>query len=197
MSQERKEFLARKEKVISNLDRAIRFLRKNDFEKEADILSAQCNNVKNEEFVITIVGEFSTGKSYLFNALIGEKLLPSYSGEATAAINFLRHKEKAENGEGGRVYYKDGRVVSFETADQKTIEKYASTRSEEMTDIDHLDVFIDSKFLKDNVTLVDTPGLNGLRSGLGDMTRQQIEKSSASIFLFNSRQPGSETDFRL
>ena len=195
MNQERKEFLERKEKVMKYLQDAINLLQDSGFVKEADILTAQYDNLQNEEFIITIVGEFSTGKSYLLNALIGDRLLPSYSDEATAAICFLRHKEKAKNGEAGCIYYKDGRVIPFDTADQATIEKYACTKSKGVTDIDHIDIFLDSKFLLDNVTLVDTPGLNGLISGHADMTKQQIEKSSASVFLFSAKQPGKETDF--
>ncbi|MGB4090742.1 MAG: dynamin family protein [Ruminococcus flavefaciens] len=78
------------------LQDAINLLQDSGFVKEADILTAQYDNLQNEEFIITIVGEFSTGKSYLLNALIGDRLLPSYSDEATAAICFLRHKEKAK-----------------------------------------------------------------------------------------------------
>lgn len=197
MNQEKLAFLERKNKVMDALKQAVDFMRTNGFEQEAITLDAQYENVKNEEFVITIVGEFSSGKSYLLNALMGEKLLPSYSGEATAAINFLRHKEKSKNNEAGCVYYTDGTTQTFDKADEKTISKYACTRAGDsiVTDIDHLDIFLNSKFLEDNVTLVDTPGLNGVKKGLANLTMQQIEKSSASIFLFNAKRPGSETDF--
>ena len=93
MTDSKKEFLERKERVMNALSKAVEFSKSNGFEKEAESLAAQYNNVKNEEFVITVIGEFSNGKSYLLNALMGEKLLPSYSGEATAAINFLRKRK--------------------------------------------------------------------------------------------------------
>lgn len=197
MNSEKKEFLERKTRVMDSLSQGIEFLKSSGFENEAAILSSQYENVKNEEFVITVVGEFSSGKSCFLNALMGEKILPSYSGEATAVINFLRHKEKSRNGEAGCVYYKDGSSQTFDKADEETITKYACTRGGDsvVTNIDHLDIYLESKFLEDNVTLVDTPGLNGLKEGLADLTRQQIEKSSASIFMFNARQPGSATNF--
>ena len=56
-------------------------------------------------------------------------------------------------------------------------------------------MYLDSKFLEDGVTLVDSPGLNGVADGHREITEQQILKSNASIFLFNSDHPGSKTDF--
>lgn len=77
-----------------------------------------------------------------------------------------------------------------------TIEKYVSTKGEDVAKkIDHLDLYLDSEFLKDGVTLVDSPGLNGVADGHREITETQILKSHASIFLFNSDHPGSKTDF--
>ena len=56
-------------------------------------------------------------------------------------------------------------------------------------------MYLDSKFLEDGVTLVDSPGLNGIAEGHKEITEQQILKSNASIFVFNSDHPGSKTDF--
>ena len=56
---------------------------------------------------------------------------------------------------------------------------------------------MDSKFLENNVTLVDSPGLNGVAAGHAEITKEQIQKSSASIFMFNAKQPGSKTDFEV
>lgn len=147
-------------------------------------------------FSIVVVGEFSAGKSTLLNALMGKRILPSFSNETTATVNFLRHSEKAANGEAGRVYYNNGDDESLQNATLATIEKYVSTKGEDVAKkIDHLDLYLDSEFLKDGVTLVDSPGLNGVADGHREITETQILKSHASIFLFNSDHPGSKTDF--
>lgn len=89
------------------------------------------------------LGEFSNGKSYLLNALMGEKLLPSYSGEATAAINFLRHKNKAQNGEAICVYNKDGSTKTFNTADESILREYVCTKAKNsVTNIGKCEVLI-------------------------------------------------------
>lgn len=190
----------KKEAVLSLLNITKEFYDKYDKEHESEIFKNIIKNLENEEFSIVLVGEFSAGKSTFLNALMGEKILPSFTDETTATVNFLRHKEKAENGEAGRVYFKDEngkRVEVLDKVDFDTINKYVCTKSEigVASSVEHLDLFLDSKFLEGNVTLVDSPGLNGTADGHREITEAQIEKSSASIFMFKADQPGSKTDF--
>lgn len=198
MNEYKKNHAEKKQKVTDCLSRAESFLLENGFTEEAGVAHQQSENLRKGEFSIAIVGEFSAGKSTFLNALMGEKLLPSFSTETTATINFLRHKEKAQNGEEGCVYYNDGRQLQLEKADAETISRYVSTNSEEKVaqNISKLDLYLDSRFLEGNVTLVDTPGLNGVAEGHREITQEQIEKSSAGIFMFNANQPGSKTDFK-
>ena len=87
--------------------------------------------------------------------------------------------------------------MCLERVDFDTINKYVCTKSDigVASSVEHLDLFLDSKFLEGNVTLVDSPGLNGTADGHREITEAQIEKSSASIFMFKADQPGSKTDF--
>lgn len=78
------------------------------------------------------------------NALMGEKILPSFTKETTATINFLRHKNKAENGESGTVFYNDGHQGKLRNADFATISKYVSTESASVDvakSVNHLDLY--------------------------------------------------------
>lgn len=167
------------------------------YENKIEALECQYKNLENGEFTIVLVGEFSAGKSTFLNALMGERILPSFTNETTATVNFLKHKNRSENGESGCVYYNDGTKKIIDHADIQTISQYVSTESSEdvAKNISHLDLYLDSKFLENNVTLVDSPGLNGVADGHREITEEQIERSSASIFLFNANQPGSNSDF--
>ncbi len=196
-NQLKEQYLVRKQNVIQCLLDAENFL-KDEYPEKADKLAVQRNNLEKGEFSISVVGEFSAGKSTFLNALMRERILPSFTKETTATINFLRHREKAENGESGCVHYKDGHTEPFHSADLKTISRYVSTSSDSVDvakSVAYLDLFLDSRFLEGNVTLVDTPGLNGIAEGHRDMTLEQIEKSSAGIFLFDANKPGSHSDF--
>lgn len=197
MSQYKKDFLERKGKILSLMEDMKGFYVAKDDAREVSIVESWMKNLNENEFSIVVVGEFSAGKSTFLNALMGDKLLPSYTKETTATINFLRHKEKNGGQVGGCVHYRDGHSESFTDISEATIKRYVSTDSDVAVanDVEYLELFLDSDFLKDNVTLVDSPGLNGVADKHKDITEEQIEKSSAGIFMFRAEQPGSKSDF--
>lgn len=193
----KEKYEKRKKGVLNLLKTTKEFYNRYEKTHDSEVISRLIKDLENEEFSIVLVGEFSSGKSTFLNALMGEKILPSFTDETTATVNFLRHKEKAKNGEDGKVYFNDGQVEVIERVDFETINKYVCTKSNigVASNVEHLDLYLDSKFLEGNVTLVDSPGLNGTADGHREITESQIEKSSASIFMFKADQPGSKTDF--
>lgn len=197
MNEYRMKYETKKKQVEELVRTGIGFAQNTKREKVVEILNTLLENLEKDEFSIVIVGEFSAGKSTFLNALMGEKILPSFTNETTATVNFLKHREKSLNGECGRVYYFDGKTEALESIDQGVISKYVSTKSDISVaqSVEHVDLYLDSKFLEGNVTLVDSPGLNGTADGHRDITQDQIDKSSASIFMFRADQPGSKSDF--
>ncbi len=197
MNDYKKEYLDNKEKIAKCLSDAQKFFEENGFEHEAGVIGDNLKSLEKGEFSIAVVGEFSNGKSTFLNALMGEKILPSYTNETTATVNFLRHKSAAKEGEAGEVFFKNGTSEKIYDTTLNTISKYVSTESDidVAKRVDHLDLYLDSKFLEGNVTLVDTPGLNGMAEGHREITMEQIERSGAGIFMFNANQPGKRSDF--
>ncbi len=193
----KKQYDERKSSVLDLLAQARQFYQSTDQTENEQAFEALYTQVENGEFTIVVVGEFSAGKSTFLNALMGDKYLPSFRGETTATVNFLTHKEKAPEGDGLRVVYNDGNTKSFPEASFENVEKFATTKGEEdvAQNIAHVDLFLESDFLKNDVILVDSPGLNGVREGHRKITEDQIKKSHACIFLFNAEQPGKNTDF--
>lgn len=192
----RKAYADRKDQVLELLEYARQYYEQDGNHDKADVFGKLYRDLEYGEFSIVIVGEFSAGKSTLLNALMGKRILPSYSNETTAAVNFLRHLDKSSDGEQGKVFYHNGEQKIIEDASLETIMEYVSTKGDDVAKkVDHLDLYLDSDFLKDGVTLVDSPGLNGVADGHREITEAQILKSHASIFLFNSDHPGSKTDF--
>lgn len=198
--QYKKEYQERKERLLAFLDRTIVYLEQKE-DDQAETLQQMRNNIEQELFSIVLVGEFSTGKSMFLNAMMHRKLLPSWNGETTATVNFLRHTSKAPAADvKGVVYYRDGERKELHALDGNTIEKLVTTRGDDGEEtvaktIERVDLFLDNRFLKDGVMLVDSPGLNGLAPDLQEITRRQVQESHASIFMFNAMQPGSKTDF--
>lgn len=197
----KEEFDARKSKVAEYLSQTIQFL--DGQESAADTVTAlkeYRRNVEEGLFSIVLVGEFSAGKSTFLNALMRRRILPSFTSETTATVNFLRHASQAPNHEAGIVYYNDGRREPVPELTLEALERVVSTRGDTddekiATSVDHVDLFLESPLLQDGVMLVDSPGLNGVADHHREITERQIQASHASIFMFSARQPGSRTDF--
>lgn len=175
----------------------LKFYNDNGYVAEATIINDFIDMLQKEEFSIVIVGEFSVGKSTFLNALMGEKILPSYSDETTATVTFLKHKGKADNQQKGRVFYADGSCEDIDSIETDVISRYVSTRSDipVAATVNHLDLFLDSSFLEGNITLVDTPGLNGTADGHREITEAQIMKSNVCLFMFSADRPGGKSEF--
>lgn len=200
MNQYEEQYTKRKDNVVNYLNEVISFFQEQQKDDTVAGLTKLKDNVEHNLFSIVLVGEFSAGKSTFLNALMHKKILPSFTSETTATVNFLRHKEEAPNGEAGIVYYNDGHTEVLSDLNLKTIEQVVSTRGDKgeeriATTIDHVDLFLDSDFLKKGVMLVDSPGLNGVADNHREITERQIKASHASIFMFSADHPGSKTDF--
>lgn len=199
-NQYKQDYDKRKELVLSYLERAIQQLRSWNNSEAADNLEKLKNNVAQGLFSIVLVGEFSRGKSTFLNALMHKRILPSFSGEATATVNFLRHINQAPDGVAGRVYYRDGTTNDLLSLDRNTLEKVVSTKGNNgdttiAATVDHVDLYLDSAFLENGVMLVDSPGLNSMMEGHQELTERQIRQSHACIFMFSAGQPGNKSEF--
>ena len=187
----------RKSNVLAVLKQSIEYYVKLNDDVKVSSLTDLALAVENGTFSIVVVGQFSAGKSTFLNALMGEKYLPSFNSETTATINFLRSVKKSPSGEPLiKINYKDGAVDTNDKVTLENIEKYVSTKGDGVAKkILSVEVFLDSPYLNDGVSLVDSPGLNGLLEGHEQITNEQIDRSHAAIFMFNASQPGSKSDF--
>lgn len=193
------EYIERKNQVLDLLNNTNEFFKSiEDWDKVACI-DKLIYDTENNTFSIVVVGQFSAGKSTFLNALMTEKYLPSFSTETTATINFLKSVKESPTGkELIKVNYKDGHNEECGEVTLENIQKFVSTKGDEVAKkVESVEIFLDSKYLNDGVSLVDSPGLNGILEGHADITNRQIDSSHAAIFLFNAHQPGSKSDFEI
>ncbi len=151
----------------------------------------RANTVQNEEFVVVVVGEMNRGKSVLLNAMMHKQLLTMDTLECTATVNFLRHPipEKDQSPDRVEVHFTNGKPLEKVPVEKLAdyTSRLSTLGSEEVADlVDHVDVFVESRFLKDNVLLVDTPGTNTTTHNHIRITNEQVERSNAAIFIFDA-----------
>ena len=155
--------------------------------------------VRDEEFVVVVVGEMNRGKSMLLNAMMHKQLLAMDVLECTATVNFLRYPKPntSQSSHHAVVHFTDGR--SPETVPVNRLKDYTSRLSalgdEEVANlVDHVDAFVESRFLNHNVLLVDTPGTNTTTENHIRITYDQIDRSNAAIFLLGAETQVTQSD---
>jgi len=161
-------------------------------------LRARVKSLREEEFVVVVLGEIKRGKSTFLNVLLERPFLAWDVLESTATVSFLRHNETAPEDafrNSAVVYFRDDRAREVVTRDD--LAHYTSRQSVSMNvaeTVAWVDLYDDNRFLEDRVTLVDTPGVNSIHPNHVRITYDQIERSNAAVFLFNASAAVSNHD---
>jgi GTP-binding protein EngB required for normal cell division len=166
-------------------------------------------------YTLAVVGEFSSGKSYLLNALLGKTrydangriagLLATDINPSTATITELEYGTperaiaKYPSGRTERIPLDSlSRFVAVGKGDARgTLHGVSSdTMSELGEDLapDFVVVSIDSPFLRGGFVVADTPGLASLNPAHRRATLAYLPRTDAVLYLIDTQQPFSEGD---
>lgn len=144
--------------------------------------------LRTSKFTISVVGEFSTGKSTFINALLGEKVLPSSARPTTSAVNTIKYSPDKHI------------VINFNNKESKKVainevRDYITEKRNPNNekDVKNVEVNYPSKLLEKGLVLLDTPGLGSLHKKHKEITYSIIPSCDAVILLTTSFQPYSES----
>lgn len=165
-----------KKSVISNINAQIA-----DLEKSTSVL---------------FCGEFKRGKSSLINAIIGETLCPTDVGIATSVVSIIRYgaEKKAYRYYGNLLENAD--ALKKEEIGWQDIEKYAMGG---VLDIDNtilIELFYPVPFLKDGITIIDTPGVGGLDPRHAILAHMALPKADVIVFVTDAGEPMTEAELK-
>ena len=155
-----------------------------------DIESTRIPKVENERFHLVVLGEFNHGKSTFVNALLGAEVLPTGITPTTAAINHVVYADKPR----ARATLTDGDSIDIAPAALADWVTAAGARSK---DVRYVEIGYPAEMLRENITLVDTPGVNDLNEQRAEVTYGYVPRADAVIFLLDSGQAlkDSEREF--
>lgn len=161
-----------------------------NFIQRAKFLQEQVND---KSFRITVVGEFSAGKSTFLNALIGKDILPHSVNETTATVTYIKNV-KATDPLCNKVlieFFNNTEPIIIDLPqDAKGLTEYVTTMAKEynvVQEVSAVTIHIDFPYTDEPVEFIDTPGLNGVAEGHYERTRYEIQRAHTSIYLLPTR----------
>ncbi len=148
---------------------------------------ARIKEIFDRPLLVTVMGEFNSGKSTFVNALIGERVAPMGVVPTTATINVLKYGARRA----ARVIWRDDREQVLEWSEVEAfLTGLDRGRAREIRLVELL--FPSEELLRVNV--VDTPGLNSMIDEHEETAREYMAEADAVIWLFSAHQAGKQTE---
>ena len=182
------------EKEISTILQNLREFKKiigdnHEFGTHLDKLNELIRDAE-EPLLIMIMGEFSTGKSTFINALVGKEIAAMNATPTTAVITKLCYGNEDEI----IVHFLDGTTSQKNSNDFARLTAEADEESNKLHEaIDYVERRMPLEVLK-SITIIDSPGLNAIKSAHGAATRRFMDKADTVLWMFSIENAGSQTE---
>lgn len=163
--------------------------------------------LKEDKFLLTVVGEFSRGKSMFINSLLGTDLLPSKIKPTTAMITSISHGENEEiilkyrdEFSADRLTLQEFQSMSAprepDADDSEEVEQYLAEINK-LQQIKLAEISIPNDLCKMGIQIIDTPGTNDIDIAREEITLSFVPKSDAVIVVLSATMPltSDEIDF--
>jgi GTP-binding protein EngB required for normal cell division len=150
-----------------------------------DVARASAN--LDQPLLVTVMGEFSSGKSSFVNAFIGADVAPTGITPTTATINVVRYGRER----GGRIVAADGSAT--ELGWDALMERLRALTPDEARAIDRVEILVPLPQLE-KINIVDTPGLNSIQPEHEATARAFIARADAVVWVFTANQGGKASE---
>jgi small GTP-binding protein len=149
-----------------------------------DVRETRLPKLDQERYSVVVLGEFNHGKSTFINALLGQPLLPTGITPTTAILSHLLHGPRTtatlvmESGERRTVPAKG-------LAEWLTVEGVEAKRD---SGLHHVEITHPAPILENQLTIVDTPGVNDINEQRAEITYGYLPRADAAVFLLDATQ---------
>lgn len=156
------------------------------------------DRLENKKITIAVIGQFKRGKTTLINTILGERLLPVGIVPITAAITRIEYAEPEETCDTSMatVYFTNGLSQQVPAADLHLYISEQENRDNERG-VAEVELQTNADFLKDGLTLVDTPGVGSVHENNSKSAMDFARESDGVIFMISVDSPLNqiEVDF--
>ena len=160
------------------------------------------DRLENKKITIAVIGQFKRGKTTLINTMLGEELLPVGIVPITAAITRIEYSgdtasaDATAAGPMATVFFRNGLREEVPAAD---LHMYISEQEnhDNERNVAEVELLTDSEFLKDGITLVDTPGVGSVHENNSKSAVDFARESDGVVFMLSVDSPLNqiEVDF--
>lgn len=150
---------------------------------QARAVKSLIDKLENKDMTVSIIGQFKRGKSTLANAILEDNLLPVGIVPVTSAETKVVYGKKA-----AEVHFLNGVV---EPVDFDDLPNYISEQknANNKLGVESVVLHTPSKFLKNGMTFVDTPGVGSFHQNNTETAYHNMKNSDAVIFLLSVDSP--------
>lgn len=143
---------------------------------------------------VLFCGEFKRGKSSLVNAIIGTELCPTDIGVATSVVTTIKYGavKKAVRYYGNLLENADS--LKSEEIEWEDIDKYTMGDVLEIDNTILVELSYPSPFLKNGITIIDTPGIGGLDPRHAILTHMALPKADVIVFVTDAGEPLTQSE---
>lgn len=143
---------------------------------------------------VLFCGEFKRGKSSLVNAIIGTELCPIDIGIATSVVTTIKYGavKKAVRYYGNLLENADS--LKSEEIEWEDIDKYTMGDVLEIDNTILVELSYPSPFLKNGITIIDTPGIGGLDPRHAILTHMALPKADVIVFVTDAGEPLTQSE---
>lgn len=155
------------------------------------------DRLENKKITIAVIGQFKRGKTTLINTILGRPILPVGIVPITAAITRIEYaQQEGTAGDIATVYFRNGLCEEVPAAD---LHMYISEQEnhDNERDVAEVELLTDAEFLKDGLTLVDTPGVGSVHENNSKSAVDFAKESDGVVFMLSVDSPLNqiEVDF--
>lgn len=161
-------------------------------QRAIDALKFLIDGLKGERFHIAVLGNFKRGKSTFINALIGTPVLPTGVIPVTSIITKLCYSNEPI-----AVAHFNGKKTSIIPLTELSAYVTESGNPANVKGVLEVEIFANSSYLRNGVTIVDTPGIGSIFKDNTQTTYDFLSCLDAAIVVIGGDPPVSneELDF--
>ncbi len=144
--------------------------------------------LEKETLTLSIIGQFKRGKSTLANAILGDDILPVGIVPITSAVTRVYYGPRS-----AEVHFFNGDIqpIQFEKLSEYISEQENSNNK---LGVASVAIKTPSKFLKNGIEFVDTPGVGSFHKNNTEVAYQYMKESDGVIFLLSVDSPINEIE---